>query len=258
MNNTIHTPEMPSNKREETAKVENLIYEIEKLREANEIKKNWLSLLNHDFKEIFSSLAWLLEAVENKSISQDDFFNLLPRIKQDAKKNLQTVLNTSHWLRTQTPEFEPEYQNLALHGLIEELALKLSAKISGKDIHLSKQVSPQLNVYTDRALLQYILEAILENAVKYSHPQQTVAIEAKQVYEGVAIKITDTGIGMAPEQLEELFTFDSPVYKGTHGEIGSGLGLKIAKNFVHLIDGKLNIQSQEDKGTEVTIFLPQN
>ena len=62
---------------------------------------------------------------------------------------------------------------------------------------------------------------------------------------------------MNEKQLVNILSFESSVFKGTHGEIGAGLSLKIVRKFVYLVGGSLKIESTEDDGTTVTILLPR-
>ena len=63
---------------------------------------------------------------------------------------------------------------------------------------------------------------------------------------------------MNPKQTETIFSFDSPVFRGTEGETGAGLSMKIIKKFVSLLNGYIEIESIIKKGTNVSVFLPKN
>src|SRR5690606_24275064 len=97
---------------------------------------------------------------------------------------------------------------------------------------------------------------IFDNAIKYSHPGGVVTMTAETDQEGISLTIIDRGIGMNQNQLNSIFTFDAPVYRGTHGETGVGLSLIIARYFVSLMQSEFEIESSEQEGTTVRIKLP--
>lgn len=231
--------------------------EIERLQQENELKTGWISLISHDLKENFSSLLWVIEAVQNETVSKEDFFTLLPRIKQDAAKNLQTVTDTEEWLKTQYGDFKPKNDNIFIFKLFLQLKDEHEKKLSAKQIDFQFRGNENLVLKTDQHLISFILNKILDNAVKYSQPGQTIHFETNENQDCITLSIIDFGIGMSPEHLETLFSFDSPIFEGTNNEIGAGLSLKIVEKFVNSLNGKIEIQSSENEETKISIFLPQ-
>ncbi|MBO6186713.1 MAG: sensor histidine kinase, partial [Chryseobacterium sp.] len=114
---------------------------------------------------------------------------------------------------------------------------------------------PNAFVTTDRFLLEYVVDKILNNAVKYSFPGQDVYLQ--EVTEGgqVILSVIDFGTGMAEKYLSAIFTYENAVFQGTAGEKGVGLSLKIVKNFVSLMHGNIQIISAENAGTTVSLFF---
>ena len=234
-----------------------LTAEVERLQEQNELKTGWISLLTHDFKEAFGSLLWTIEAVENETISKDDFFKLLTQIKQDAKKNLQTVTDTSEWLRTQMKDFELKKSKIFVLDLFIKLRKDFEAKLKQKDIDFQFIGDESLIFHNDNLLIHYILSKFTDNAIKYSHKKSVIHFEAKKAEDNtLVLSIIDEGVGMAISTQESLFTFQNAVFHGTEKEIGAGLRLKIARNFVYMIHGKVEVESTENVGTKISIILP--
>ncbi len=238
--------------------VENLNAEIQRLKAESELKTGWISLITHDFKEVFSSLSWIIEAVEAGTLSKDDFFKLLPRIQQDAKKNLRTVTDTSDWIRTQLGEFKTNTSKIFALDLFIQLRKEFEARLRDKKLEFQFKGNESLIFQNDQFLVLFILRKLLDNAIKYSHPDHTIQFEALEADNTVILSICDHGTGMMQEAQDSLFTFQSPVFQGTNGEIGAGLSLKIAKNFVTLLQGKLEVKSTENVGTKISIILPHS
>lgn len=232
--------------------------EIKRLREESDLKTGWISLISHDFKENFSSLLWVIEAVQNETVSKEAFFKLLPSIKQDATKNLQTVMDTSEWLKTQYGDFKPQITPIFIYKLFLQLKEENEKKLSAKKIDVEFHGYESLVLTTDRHLILFILNKVLDNAIKYSKPEQRIHFEVDEDKHCITLSITDFGIGMNIEHVDSLFSFDAPVFKGTNDEIGAGLSLKIVRDFVNLLDGKMEIDSTENKQTKFSISLPKN
>lgn len=230
---------------------------IDRLEKENELKNGWISLISHDFKEIFGNLVWITEAVQNESISKDDFFKLLPRITTDSKKNLQTVIDTSEWIKTQMNGFELKRSKLFALDLFIKLRKEYEEKLATKKIDFQFTGDQNLVFENDSFLIFFILKKILDNAIKFSHANKAIQFKAFKDNDTIFLSIIDYGIGIEKENLESIFTFESPIFQGTNGEMGTGLSLKIVKNFVSLLNGEIEIDSTENSGTRITILLPE-
>src|SRR5690606_15487359 len=230
---------------------------IDRLEKENELKNGWISLISHDFKEIFGNLVWITEAVQNESISKDDFFKLLPRITSDSKKNLQTVIDTSEWIKTQMNGFELRRSKLFALDLFIKLRKEYEEKLATKKIDFQFTGDQNLVFENDSFLIFFILKKILDNAIKFSHANKAIQFKAFKDNDTIFLSIIDYGIGIEKENLESIFTFESPIFQGTNGEMGTGLSLKIVKNFVSLLNGEIEIDPTENSGTRITILLPE-
>lgn len=235
--------------------LEELKAENARLKKESHLKTGWISLISHDFKEAFSSLLMLIEAFENKSISEADFFKLLSQVRQDSKKNLQTITDTGTWIKTQGNGFEPRLSEVYTMELFSQLKQEFQKKLLNKQLQFRYQGDETIIINTDQLLLFFILKKIVDNAIKYSHRDSSIFFKVTEDNNGTTLSIVDQGIGMNKKQIETIFSFDSPAFRGTQGEIGAGLSLKIVENFVSLVRGNIKIKSVENKGTTVSIFL---
>lgn len=229
---------------------------IERLENEINFKNGLISILSHDSKELFGNFLWIIEALEEKTITEEDFFKLLPQVKSDARKNLQTVQDSVAWLRTQYGEFKIKPVKIMLTDLFQQLEEKYTARLKEKNITFYFKGDHHVSLTNDRVLLEYVLDKILNNAVKYSLPGQDICLEGTPKGDQVVLSVTDSGMGMNEKYLSAVYTYDSPVFLGTAGEKGVGLSLKIVKHFVSLMGGNIDIISSEDNGTTVSLFLP--
>ena len=102
-----------------------------------------------------------------------------------------------------------------------------------------------------------IVRNLLDNAVKYTPSGGKIEISAIKLHQKILLEVSDTGIGIAPHKLKTIFELKkNKSTKGTHGEIGSGLGLNLVRDLVLLNKGKISVNSEEQRGTTFKIFLP--
>ncbi len=109
----------------------------------------------------------------------------------------------------------------------------------------------------DERKIKQILLNLLSNAVKFTPEGGRVAINAKQTNGAVEISVTDTGIGIAPEDQPKIFEeFRQVGFDYAHKSEGTGLGLTLAKKFVELHGGRIWVESEVGKGSKFTFTLP--
>lgn len=240
-----------------TDTIEALKLENQRLKNENNLLTGWISLISHDTKQIFGSLQWIIEAYESNMINKDDFFNMLPQIKKDAKKSLQTAIDTSDWLKTQFGNFKPKQDVLNAFDLYEQLKQEFDNKLLKKELSFEFKGDAELSIISDKVLLMFILRKIVDNAIKYSNPGKNINFTISKEGNEILLSIVDFGTGIVGNHLKSIYSFENPVFQGTAGEIGAGLGLKIVQSFVFLVDGSIEIDSLENEGTKVNIRLPQ-
>lgn len=234
---------------------EELQKQIVYLQEENKLRTNWISLITHDLKDLFGSYIWLLNAFEQGTISQTDFLNMLPEIKEGAIRNLKTVTDTTEWIKTQYGNFHPRRENIFTYELYLNLKRDNASKLEAKNLTLRYEGNTNVEIYTDPVLTAFILNRIVENAIQFSFPSGVIDMIVYEEKKHITIIINDYGQGIPPNTVEQIFTFDGPKFEGTAGEKGAGLSLKIVREFVKLLNAKIIIQPQE-KGTSVHIQLP--
>lgn len=236
--------------------IKELQIRIEKLENEINFKNGLISILSHDSKEIFGNFLWLIEAVEQKTVSEEDFFKMLPHVKSDAQKNLQTVQDSTAWLKTQYGEFKITPVKIMVIDLFHHLEEKYATKLKEKNIKFYFKGDHNTFVSTDRILLEYVLDKVFNNAVKYSLPDQDIYLQEVTEGDHTVLSVIDFGTGMNEKYLSKIYTYDNPIFQGTAGEKGVGLSLKIVKNFISLMRGNIDIISSESNGTKLSLFLP--
>lgn len=231
--------------------------EVERLQYENQLKTGLISVLSHDSRGIFGNFIWIIDALEQKMISQEDFFTLLPQVKSDAQKNLQTTQDITEWLKAQYGKLAVDTEEIHLSEVFNSLKEEFKDLLKAKEISFEFEGDSNQTIHSDMFLIRFILNKILDNAIKYSSHGQNVTMQFSKVEDKDVISINDLGMGISEKNLNNLFSFDNPVFQGTNGELGAGLGLKIVENFVLLLSGNIKVVSSINKGTTVSVLLPQ-
>lgn len=116
----------------------------------------------------------------------------------------------------------------------------------------------QVKVLADEQMLLFVLRNLISNAIKFTAKGGSIRIETARHDDAFAsVVVSDTGIGMNQELISKLFNIEAKVGRaGTDGEVSSGLGLILCKEFIERLNGKLIIESEPEKGSVFTMLLP--
>ncbi len=238
-----------------------LVESAQQLRKANAMKDKFFSIIAHDLKNPFSVILGfshlLYEAYDNFDEKQRKSF--IKNICEASENTFKLLQNLLEWSKTQTDkiEFKPSYINI--HELVSENVSVLKATTVGKKIKIVNKIAEGAAAWADENMVKTILRNLLTNAVKFTHSGGTVDITATNSDKYIEISVTDTGIGIEPENCRRLFRIDEQ-YKtsGTNNEEGSGLGLILCKEFVEKNNGKIRVESKFGKGSSFKFTLPIN
>lgn len=230
------------------------------LAEVNATKDRFFAIIAHDLRGPSSTLTSFLDHVHKEF---DNFS--LPEIKEVLRASFQSSEKVSAllnklltWANSQSNKIEINPEKLDLgHALSQSLeSLKHSA--DKKQLHINYSPGKQLFVFADANLLQTILRNLLSNAIKFTPREGSVSLLAKAgKQKQVNICISDTGVGIKPEVLNNLFHLSNKHHtRGTENENSTGLGLILVKEFVEKNKGQISMSSTVGKGTTVNLSLP--
>jgi two-component system, cell cycle sensor histidine kinase PleC len=149
--------------------------------------------------------------------------------------------------------------SLSMKKQLNEILVLVEDMISKKNIRMILEIADDLpNIEADELKIKEILYNLLSNAIKFTPEGGNIGIRAKKVDSEIEIVVWDTGVGIAPENMERIFEgffrVDTPYSRVTEG---TGLGVPLTKKLVELHGGKFSVESKGlDKGTSVRFSLP--
>jgi signal transduction histidine kinase len=240
-------------------KLEKAYRELQKLDKA---KSEFLSIASHQLRTPLSIMKGYLSM-----IMEGSYGKVAPKIKEITKSLFQTneqliklVNNLLNISRIEAGKIEMNLESVEIGKLIKEIIKEIEPEAKEKGLTLiyeEKEVLPMVTLDLDK--IKQVLLNILDNAIKYT-PKGSIRVIGKTHNGNVLIKISDTGVGMTKEELQNIF---ASFKRGEAGEKlwtgGSGLGLYVAKKFVEMHNGKIWAESEgKGKGSTFYIELPIN
>ncbi len=146
-----------------------------------------------------------------------------------------------------------QIENIELDEIILQVLERYSSRIAAKDIALSFEFSEHYKIRSDAYLVSVILENLISNAVKYTKEKGKIVISLKESEGKISCLIADSGVGIAPEDLQKIYNEFFRAESQRQSIKGTGLGLSIVKRLCILLNAELNIQSDLGKGTTAIV-----
>jgi len=146
-----------------------------------------------------------------------------------------------------------------LSSFLPEMVRDWEKKLTSKQLNMSVDVQPNLSpIRVDRTRLQEALYNLLDNAVKYSREQGEIRLSARQHDGEIELTVSDDGIGIAKEDLPRIFErfYRADKARSPDKVRGTGLGLAIVKHIAQLHGGRVEAESELEKGTTIRVILP--
>jgi signal transduction histidine kinase len=229
-----------------------------KLEELNAIKNKLLSIIGHDLRTPVGTLKGFVDLLKNSAITPAQISYFSGKMSESLESTYYLLENLLHWAKSQMDGMQANSRQLDLGAIIQRNKDLAQNRASAKEITLiTEGVKPPPPLYADEVMIDMVIRNLVENALKFSRPGDTVTISAEGAGADTIITVRDTGVGIPPEAQAKLFTGGlSQTTLGTSKERGSGLGLALCKELVEKNGGTIRFTSEPGKGTSFIISLP--
>lgn len=250
-------------KKRELEQEEALRQEKIKAEKANEAKSIFLFNMSHDIRTPMNAIVGYSQLMK-KELTNPKLIHYQEMIEQSSKLLLSIINNVLDMARVESGKMELD-ENYEVIGNITQLVCSaFAAEASRKNIEFNIIVNVEhKHIIVDSTKMQEILSNLISNAIKYTSAGGKVTIDTKELpydkegYVLIQTKVSDTGIGMSEEFLPFLFELFTRERNTTLSKIpGTGLGMAIVKNFVDLMNGSIEVESELGKGSTFTITIP--
>ncbi|MEF8817081.1 MAG: PAS domain S-box protein [Salinibacter sp.] len=225
-----------------------------KAEEASRMKSSFLANMSHEIRTPLTSIIGFAEAIGEDTAAASRFAPLIERGGKRLLETLEGVLNLSK-LEAGQMELEQRPVNLAdqAHCTAEELRPEAAEK--GLTLQVETEERP-VQAWADEGGVQIVLRNLLSNAIKYT-TAGCVTVQVSHEDETARLKVEDTGIGMEPETVKELFEPFRQASEGMSREYeGTGVGLAVTKKAVEEMGGTIEVDTRKGEGSCFTVRLP--
>jgi PAS domain S-box-containing protein len=239
---------------------EEILTQNEKLSNLNAEKDKFFSIIAHDLRSPFTGLLNLTEmmAKESESFSIPEYLESSKLLNESVNNIYKLITNLFEWAQLQkgTKQFSP--QMLTLHKIVCQIIESSILHAKKKNINIINNVPFSIQLFADENMIKTVIRNLVSNAIKFTESGGCVTICAgPAVNGGIEISVSDTGVGMPEDLVKKLFKIGEKTGStGTAGELSTGLGLLLCKEFVEKHNGQIQVESVLGKGSTFKVILP--
>jgi PAS domain S-box-containing protein len=233
----------------------------QQLQIINGEKDKFFSIIAHDLMGPLSAFVSVTQIMteEFNTMSAEELKEIASSLNISASNIYKLLENLLEWSRLKRGGLDFIQEELNLNKIIITCVDLLSESLKKKEIEISVSVPAEMKVFADKHMLETVFRNLVSNAIKFTFSGGKVKIIAE--YRGdhfVEVKVIDSGIGMNRELREKLFLLNEKTSRnGTGGEMSTGLGLLLCKEFIEHCGGTIWVESEEGKGSIFSFTLLQ-
>lgn len=239
----------------ETIEIDNL-----KLFELNKSKNKFFSIIAHDLRAPLGGLQQIGELLWLNNITAEKREKLTDVLYQNSKNTFNLLDNLLKWANANSGLIVYKPSQLDIHEIILNNIRLFKSQVKFKDLELSCNFENNTFVYADHEMIDTVIRNLISNAIKYTSEGGKIEVVLDEINKSnntCTLTIIDNGVGISKEAQLKIFEIESTVSTlGTNDEKGTGLGLKLCKEFLTINKGNIWIESNENIGTSVFITLP--
>lgn len=236
---------------------------LRRAEEGSRAKSSFLFAMSHDLRTPMNAIIGYAELMEAHWGEKEVTTNYLQKLKGASQFLLALIGNVLEIARIESGKETLTEAPWNLMKLEETLDILLDGEISRKQLTVNRNVNIRhANVYCDALKIREIIMNLLSNAVKYTSEGGKIVLDieekpsARDGFMTLQIRVSDNGIGISKEYVPYIFdAFTRERSSSESGIIGTGLGLRIVKSFVDLMNGDISVKSEPGKGTCFTVEI---
>ena len=236
-----------------------MVEDITEIRRLEQVRTDFAANVSHELKTPLTSIRGFVETLENGAIDNPEMAHKFLRIIMLETERLTRLINDILSIsKLESGNDEVSIERLRLDKMAYDVADMLSIHAGEKEVTINCHLNREpVNIMGNSDRVEQMLINLIENAIKYNKPGGSVTVQVFSNGVEANVAISDTGIGIAEENLPRLFERFYRVDKGRSRQMGgTGLGLAIVKHIVRSMNGEIEVHSKLGEGTEFLITLP--
>lgn len=231
--------------------VKDLLSAKEKAEESDRLKSAFLANMSHEIRTPMNGILGFMELLQEPDLEEETKKAYIDIMSKSGQRLLNTINNIIEISKIDAQQVKINKDQFCIVTLLKELSDFFQAEAKAKGIKLHAKLPEHALVITsDRTMLESVFTNLIKNALKFT-PTGEIVLGIEQSSSHLTAYVKDTGVGIDAEKVENLF---QRFVQGSESNLtrkfeGSGLGLSITKEYVNLLNGKIWVESEVDKGS---------
>jgi signal transduction histidine kinase/CheY-like chemotaxis protein len=226
--------------------------------QAGQAKEYFLSNMSHEIRTPLNAILGFVNLLIEEDVSKKHR-NYLEIILNSGENLLSIINDILDFSKLRSGEFTIEPKIFSLHDELSHTLELFVASANSKDITITSYIDPKIpkELYGDALRIKQIISNFLSNAIKFTPVEGVIEVEARCDSQTLKISVKDSGIGIAKEDIENIFTAFAQAQHTDHTDFaGTGLGLSISTQLAELMQGKVSVDSTLGKGSTFYVEIP--
>jgi signal transduction histidine kinase len=228
------------------------------LYESNRLKGDFMATMSHELRTPLNSILGFSEVLLSGNQLNEKQQRWVRNIQTSGEQLLNLINDILDLAKIEAGKMQLRLEEFSIHDICEGLLSMFRPLAEKKNIDLRGQTDPAVPLLRqDPGKMQQILSNLLSNAIKFTPEGGRVLLRAEAAPPYLVLTVTDTGVGIAPEEQELVFEkFRQGANPLTREHAGTGLGLSIVRELSKLLGGEVSLQSELGRGSTFTVRLP--
>lgn len=228
---------------------------VEELGSIETLKTDFVSNVSHEMKTPIAIIKNYAQLLRTGQASKEQGKEYAGNIEQAASRLSSLIGNILKLNRLEHQRITPEVETYDVCRQLCESVFLFEDALEEKGIELEADIEDAAMIKADANLMELVWNNLLSNAVKFTDRGGSIVIRQTSDEEHIRVSVSDTGCGISKESMKHIF---DKFYQGdtSHSAEGNGLGLALVKRVLELMDGEIQITSEEGKGSSFLVILP--
>lgn len=234
-----------------------VLFDVTEREEREKLRREFTANVSHELKTPLTSISGFAEIMKNGMVGADDVPRFAGKIYDEAQRLIQMVQDIIKLSKLDEKQTGMEKETVDLERLIRDVVKRLEPVAQTKGVSMTVSAEPAYFMGISQ-VLQEMVYNLCDNAIRYNRENGKVHISLENKENEIIISVSDTGVGIAKANQSRVFERFYRVNESRSKETeGTGLGLSIVKHGAVLHNAKINLTSELNKGTDVTLSLPK-
>ena len=222
------------------------------------LRQEFTANVSHELKTPLTVISGYSELIENGMTGAEDTIRFSKEIHRNSTRLLTLINDILRLSELDSGELNTPMEDIDLYELSNNCISMLQMSAEKNNVILDLK-GPHLTVFANRQMLEEMIYNLCDNGIRYNKPNGKVDVSIRENNENVIFMVSDTGIGISEENINRIFERFYRVDKSRSKQTGgTGLGLAIVKHIAEQMNAQIQIDSELEKGTTITILFPKN